>query len=230
VAGGTRAGVGILGGTFNPPHLGHLAAAQHARERLGLERVVLMPANTSPGKQGELDPGPEHRLQMCRLAVTGQDGVGVCALEIERGGTSYTVDTLRAIHASHPNAELTLIVGADTASTLPTWREPQTLLELADIAVVARSGSAEREVRERLRALLERSQRRSEQRAGGESGTDTAAQRGRIRFLQMLTVDVSSSLARETAAGDGPLAELVGPAVAGYIREHGLYGAPRGSA
>jgi nicotinate-nucleotide adenylyltransferase len=198
------AGTGILGGTFNPPHLGHLAAARHARERLGLERVLLMPAHTAPHKRHEPDPGAAHRLAMCRLAAADTEGVGVCALELERGGASYTVDTLRAIHASHPNAELTLIVGADTASTLPGWREPAALLELADLAVVARGGADELAVRDDLDALL-----------GGEPQ--------RVRFLQMPPVEISSSLARETAARGGPLAELVGPAVADYIREHGLY-------
>jgi nicotinate-nucleotide adenylyltransferase len=196
--------VGILGGTFNPPHRGHLAVARYARAQLGLARVLLMPAHSSPHKRGEPDPGPEHRLQMCRLAVAEDEQLGVCALEVERGGASYTVDTLRAIRASHPSAELTLIVGADTASTLPRWREPRALLELAELAVVARSGSDERAVRERLRGLL---------------AHDTAG----VRFLQMPPVEVSSSLARETAARGAPLEELVGAAVADYINEHALY-------
>src|SRR5437660_315879 len=108
-----------------------LALASHALDALALRRVVLMPAHTSPYKPSAPDPGPEHRLRMCRLLVGGAPGVSVCALEIERGGTSYTVDTLTAIHASHPDAELTFIVGADTASTLPAWREPARLLRLA---------------------------------------------------------------------------------------------------
>ena len=201
-----RGAVGILGGTFNPPHLGHLAAARRALEQLGLERVVLMPAHTAPHKRDEPDPGAEHRLAMCRLAVAGRDGLEVCGMELERGGASYTVDTLRDIHASHPNAELTLIVGADTAATLPTWREPGALLELADLAVVTRSGSAERDVRERLAPLLDAAQ-------------------ARVRFLEMPAVDVSSSEVRSRAARGGSLEELVGRDVADYIHEHELYGA-----
>ena len=180
--------------------------ARHVRDALGLDRVVLMPAHTAPHKTAEPDPGPEHRLAMCRLAVAGEDGLGACALEVERGGASFTVDTLRAIHASHPDAELTFIVGADTASTLPSWREADALIELARIAVVARSGSAAEDVRERLGAMVN----------GGA---------GRIRFLRMPAVDVSSSLARERAAAGEPLADIVGEGVARYIVEHRLYGA-----
>ena len=95
-------GLGILGGSFNPPHRGHVELARHALRELGLRRVLLMPARISPGKPVEEDPtiptAREHRLEMCRLAVAGVEGVEACALEIEREGPSYTVDTLRALH------------------------------------------------------------------------------------------------------------------------------------
>jgi nicotinate-nucleotide adenylyltransferase len=200
--------LGILGGTFNPPHLGHLAVAAHARSELALERVVLMPARIPPHKAVERDPGAEHRLAMCRLLVAGAAGLSACALELEREGPSYTVDTLRAIHASHPQAELTLIVGADIASTLPAWREPQRLLELATLAVAARPGSRRRAVLQALGAL----------------GQDK-----RVEFLHAPTIDASSSQAREGALAGEPIGELVGDAVAGYIAEHGLYAAGVGA-
>jgi nicotinate-nucleotide adenylyltransferase len=194
----------VLGGTFNPPHLGHLALARHARQQLGLEHVLLVPTHTTPHKvngediEDRRDPGPAHRLRMCRLAVHGVDGVTVCAVEIERGGLSYTVDTLRSLHASHPHAELTFIVGADTASTLGSWREPEQLLELAQLAVATRTG------------------------AGGEARTGA----DRVRFLDMPPIDVSSSLVRRRVADGDAVDDLVGPAVAGYIAEHGLYRTP----
>jgi nicotinate-nucleotide adenylyltransferase len=193
--------LGILGGTFNPPHLGHLAVARHARLELGLELVLLVPAHTAPykaggaGSPGGRDPGPKHRLRMCRLLGAGAEGLSVCALEIERGGLSYTVDTLESLHASHPDAELTLIVGADTASTIGSWRQPARLLELAHLAVAARAGA----VRQPL--------------PGAE----------RVRFLEMPTIEVSSSLVRQRVADGESIDELVGAAVAGYIAEHGLY-------
>jgi nicotinate-nucleotide adenylyltransferase len=191
--------IGILGGTFNPPHLGHLAVACHARDELSLERVLLIPAHTAPhksdgeGGSGGRDPGPEHRLRMCQLMVDGVAGLSVCAVEIERGGLSYTVDTLRSIHASHPNAELTLIVGADIASTLSSWREPAQLLELAQLAVAARDD--------------------------GRAGEPAQG----VTFLEMPAVEVSSSTVRRRAAAGEPIESLVGPAVAGYIAAHGLY-------
>ncbi|MGO9319279.1 MAG: nicotinate-nucleotide adenylyltransferase [Solirubrobacteraceae bacterium] len=219
--------LGILGGTFNPPHLGHLAVARHAREELGLQRVLLVPAHTAPyksdgeGRWGGRDPGPEHRLHMCQLAVQGVEGLSVCALEIERGGLSYTVDTLRSIHASHPDAELTFIVGADTASTLGSWREPAQLLELAHLAVAMRAGAARRRVLDALAGIGV---------AAADPGAaiaDAGAERTRagvaVSFLEMPTIEVSSSMARRRVANGEPVEELVGPAVAGYIAEHRLY-------
>jgi nicotinate-nucleotide adenylyltransferase len=167
-----------------------------------------MPARISPHKLETDDPGREHRLQMCTLLLAGMDGLSVCALEIERDGPSYTVDTLSAIDSSHPHAELTFIVGADTARTLPTWREPAKLLQLADLAVAARSGTDRREVLESIASL-------------GDSS--------RVRFLDTPLLENSSSLARERVALGEPIDELVGGAVAGYIAEHGLYRAGAGA-
>jgi nicotinate-nucleotide adenylyltransferase len=214
--------VGILGGSFNPPHLGHCALAQHAREQLGLERVVLVPAYVSPHKSEAEDPGPEHRLNMCRLLIGDASGLSVCGLEIERGGASYTVDTLEALHASHPSAELTFIVGADTASTLPAWREPARLLELAELAVAARAGSTREDVLDRVASIGVGADRfaSSTQPAAADR---SAAEPPSVRFLDMPVVDASSSVARERAARGLPIDELVGSDVARYIVEHGLY-------
>jgi nicotinate-nucleotide adenylyltransferase len=175
-----------------------------------LERVLLVPAHTPPHKTPGEDPGPKHRLCMCRLAVEGVAGLSVCAQEIERGGPSYTVDTLKALHASNEDAELTLIVGADIASALPSWREPGTLLELAHLAVAGRDGAERRRVLDAVATL----------------GVDEAAGRRlteRVRFLQMPAIDVSSSAVRSRVEQGMPVEQLVGPSVAAYIAEHGLY-------
>jgi len=176
--------------------------------------MLLMPVHTPPhkpagdGDWGARDPGPRHRLRMCELTADAHRGLRACALEIERGGASYTVDTLRGIHASHPHARLTFVVGADTACTLASWREPAELLALADLAVAAREGSDPGLVLDTLAAL------------------DPGGPSARVRFLQMPPIDVSSSLARQRAARGEPLEQLVGPAVAAYIAEHRLYGWP----
>jgi nicotinate-nucleotide adenylyltransferase len=210
--------LGILGGTFNPPHLGHLALARHARDELGLDLVLLMPAHIPPHKPVEEDPGPEHRLRMCRLLVADTGGLSVCAQEIERGGPSYTVDTLEAVHEDHPGIRLTFILGADTASTLPTWREPAKLLELADLAVAARSGSAGPQVLEKLVPLTT---------APGDGvrahqlATDREA--AGVRFLHMPLMEISSSMVRRCTARGEPIEDLVGRSVARYIAAHGLY-------
>jgi nicotinate-nucleotide adenylyltransferase len=161
-----------------------------------------------PDGRGASDPGPRHRLRMCEIAVADEPGLSVCALEVERGGLSYTVDTLRSIRASHPDAELTFIVGADTATTLGSWREPAQLLALARLAVAARAGAARQRV---LDALVEIGV------AGGQSAS------GAVSFLEMPAIEASSSLARRRVAAGEAVDDLVGPAVARYIAEHGLY-------
>ena len=206
--------VGILGGTFNPPHLGHVALARHARAELGLERVLLMPANIAPNKGAVSDdPGPEHRLAMCRLTVAREAGLEASALEIERGGTSYTVDTVQAIHDTHPDSELTLIVGADTARTLPSWRESARLLSLVRLAVAERD---EADPSQDAPASLSSSS------ASLPSALGIDSQPGVVR-LRMSKLAVSSSAVRELLAAGRPVVQLVGEAVAGYIAEHGLY-------
>ena len=196
------ASLGILGGSFNPPHLGHLACARAARERLGLDEVWLMPVFAPPHKEPVADPGAAHRLALCEAAAGEQEGLAVCAREIERGGASYTVDTLRELHATHPEDELTWIAGGDMAACLPQWREPEQVLSLARFAVAERVGAE--------RARVERA-------VGGLAG------RGSLAFFDMPRVDVSSSLVRERVAAEEPIDDLVPPAVERYIAAHGLY-------
>jgi nicotinate-nucleotide adenylyltransferase len=185
--------------------------------------VLLVPAHTAPYKSGGagargggsgLDPGSAHRLRMCELAVADEDGLSVCALEVERGGLSYTVDTLRAIHASHPHAQLTFILGADTASTLGSWREPAQLLALARLAVAARAGAARQRVLDALADI---------DAASGARGANGQPAPGAVSFLEMPAIEASSSTARQRVAAGQAVEDLVGSAVAGYIAEHGLY-------
>lgn len=196
--------LGILGGTFNPPHIGHLICAQEALDQLALDRVVLMPAHQPPHKQVDGDPGAEARCELCRLAIEGEDRLEVSRLELERAGRSYTVDTLRTLHDQHPQDDLTFIVGGDMARSLPTWREPEAVLELATLAVAERAGAERDDIRGELRTLR------------GATGE-------RVRFFDMPRIDVSSTMLRERVATSRPIRYLVPDAVAQAIAQNGWY-------
>ncbi len=195
--------VGLLGGTFNPPHVGHLVCAEEARTALALDQVLLLPVHTPPHKELQADPGPEVRLELCRLAVGDAEGIEVSALEVERPGRSYTVDTLKALHDARPEDDLTFIAGADQAAGLPGWREPATVLELAELAVAEREATRRDDVLDELYGL---------------PGVPE-----RVRFFSMPRIDVSSSLIRRRVAGGLPIRWLVPDAVERAIAERGLY-------
>lgn len=196
--------LGVLGGTFNPPHLAHLLCASEAADQLGLDRVLLVPAHEPPHKEVPADPGPEVRAGLCDLAVAGDDRLAVSRIELDRGGRSYTVETLRALRELHPGGEVWFIVGGDMAMSLPTWREPAEILRLARLAVAERSGAVRRDILDRLRADL----------PGAE---------GRIDFFAMPRLDVSSSEIRRRVADGRSIRYLVPDAVARRIAELGLY-------
>jgi nicotinate-nucleotide adenylyltransferase len=132
--------LGLFGGTFDPPHTGHLIAAQDACSALGLDRVIFVPARIPPHKQNrELTPAP-LRLSLLRAAVAGDDRFEVDDLELEREGPSYTVDTVRVWRSRHPDAELYLLLGADQYAEFDSWRDPAAIRADARIAVLSREG------------------------------------------------------------------------------------------
>jgi nicotinate-nucleotide adenylyltransferase len=132
--------LGLLGGSFDPIHHGHLIVARALREALGLDAVLLVPAAVQPLKRGRHGAAPEHRARMVELAVEGEPGLVADRIEIERGGPSYTVDTLRALRARAPETGWTLLVGSDAAAELPRWREATALPSLAEVILFARPG------------------------------------------------------------------------------------------
>jgi len=190
--------LGLLGGTFNPPHLGHLVCAQEARVQLGLDRVEFVPVHAPPHKDVADDPGPEVRLELCRAAVAGDDALGVCDIEVRRPGPSFTVDTLRELDAE--DQELTFIVGGDMALSLPTWREPAEVLRIARLGVAERAGARRADIEERVAPLG-----------------------GRIEFFAMPRIDISSSDVRRRVAEGRPIRYLVPEAVAAAIEDQDLY-------
>jgi nicotinate-nucleotide adenylyltransferase len=194
--------VGILGGTFNPPHLGHLVCAQEAYLQRRLDRVILIPARIPPHKPIEQEPGAEHRLELCRRAVQGDRRFAVSDLEVRRSGLSYTVDTLIRLHSQAPDNELFLIVGGDVAAGLRDWHEPERVLSLASLAVAKRRGTSRAAVDAALHSLR-----------GGE----------RAEFFRMPRIGVSSTMIRRRVRAGEPIKYLVPDAVADYIDRHQLY-------
>ena len=196
--------VGILGGAFNPPHLGHLILAQEAHSQLGLDRVVWMPYGEPSHRVLPDDPGPEARFTMCESAVGTDARFAVSRIEIDRAGPVYTIDTLRQLRGSRPDDELFLLLGGDQAASLADWRSPEEVLSLAVVAVVERHEWRRSKIVERLGALW------SEE---------------RLRFLDMPRVEISSSLVRRRARAGQPIRYLVPDRVASYVGELSLYGA-----
>ena len=186
--------LGIFGGTFDPPHIGHLLAAVDAVERLALDRLVLVPAATQPLKTGRVTAAADHRLAMTRLLVEGDSRFEVDPVEIERAGLSFSVDTLAAFAERHPTAERYFLVGADVLRTFDRWREPARVLELATLVVLTRDDGQE------------------------EMTIPATAQR-----LPTRRVDVSSTEIRARVAAGRSLRGFVPDSVAAYIAAHGLY-------
>lgn len=194
--------LGLLGGTFNPPHLGHLVCAQEAHSQLGLDRVLFVPARIPPHKPVEHEPGPEHRLQLCRLAVAADERFAVSDMELQREGLSFTVDTLKMLRTQAPQDELVLIIGGDIAAGLTEWHEPEQVLELATVAIAARRGTSRDAVDGTLAQL--------------DAGD-------RARFFAMPRIEVSSTMLRRRVGAGEPIRYFVPNQVEDYIQRHGLY-------
>lgn len=198
--------LGVLGGTFDPPHVGHLLLAEEARLALGLGQVLFTPAGGPWRKAGqELSPR-EDRLAMVRLAVADNPHFAVSALEIEREGPSYTAETLTELRDQlGRETELFFIMGADSLADFPHWHEPQRILELARLAVAERPEPEDVALEEGLADDLAR------------------AMRERVIWLRMPLVAISASVVRERVRRGLSIRCWVPPSVEEYIRQHGLY-------
>lgn len=190
---------GLMGGTFNPPHVAHLIVAQEVRERLTLDEVVLVPTYDHPFK-GAAAAEPRHRAAMVELAVAGDPGLSADRIEVERGGTSYTVETLRALRERQPGTEWSLIIGRDNLEELPQWRESEALPDLASVIVTTR----------------------------GRDGPATPLPfSGRCSFVSVPAIEISSTKIRARIEAGKSIRHWVSPAVEAYIRENALYQAAR---
>jgi nicotinate-nucleotide adenylyltransferase len=192
--------VGVLGGTFDPPHIGHLVAAQEAWWQLRLHEVRLVPAGDPPHKPAGTRFPADLRVRLVARAIEGHPAFTLSRAELEREGPSYTVDTLAAVAAAEPDVALWFILGGDQLMALPTWHDPGRLLRLARLAVVRRPGQDPRDL------------------------ADVAATvaPGRVDWVDMPEVGVSSSMLRERLAAGRPVRYLVPPGVAELLAAEGL--------
>lgn len=190
--------IGILGGTFDPPHVGHLIVAEHVRAELGLDRVYFIPAVIPPHKQRRDDIAPaETRLELLRLAVADNPAFAVSDLEVRRGGISYTVDTLRALRLEHPSDAFYLLVGMDNLSEFGSWKEPDMIQRIARVVVMTRPGfEADPEIVDRGRNMI---------------------------VCAVPQIGISSSDVRQKLGKGRSVRYLVPDRVARYIADEGLY-------
>jgi nicotinate-nucleotide adenylyltransferase len=195
--------VGVVGGTFDPVHLGHVAMAEAAAACAGLDRVLLVPAGEPPHRGPATAPASD-RLEMCRLAAAGHPGLEVSDVELRRPGPSYTVDTLRTLAEERPGDELDLVLGWDAARDLRSWRSPDEVLRLARLVVVTRPGYPKPGPGDLAAA-----------------GIDPAT----TILCDASTPDVFSTDVRQLAERGGSLTGLVDPAVEAYLRGRHLYAA-----
>lgn len=189
--------IGVFGGTFDPPHLGHLLAAQLALEELNLDEVLFTPTHESYHK-GPTGASATERLRMVELATAGIDAFSVSRLEIDRGGPSYTIDTLHTLGAGSGGNEYTLIMGSDSFATFDSWRQSKEIRNLVQLAVISRPGGS----------------RHPQVETFGD----------RVRVLGPALCSISSALCRERFAAGRSNRLLIPDSVLGFIFEHGLYG------
>jgi nicotinate-nucleotide adenylyltransferase len=189
-----RRRLGVFGGTFDPPHHGHLIAASDAYAALRLDRLLLVPAADPPHKKGAVHASAEQRLRMLRAAVAGDPRFEVVELELRRAGPSYTVDTLRELRGLEPDAELVFLLGIDQFRALESWREPETVASLARLGVLSRDGES-----------------------------PVTGGRFPAEHVPITRVDISATEIRRRAAAGESIRYLVPEAVRAIVEEEGLY-------
>lgn len=196
--------LGIYGGSFDPVHLGHLLLAETCREACELDRVMFLPCGQSPHKPRGAIASGQQRAEMLEFAVAGDSRFGVCRIELERSGPSFTVETLRQLRVEQPDSELFFLMGADSLADLPLWREPQAILELATIVAVNRGHRPPPDwlsLENRLGSIV----------------------RDRVRLVTMPAIDLSATEIRERIRSTRSVRFQVPRAVEEYIRHNGLY-------
>lgn len=217
--------IGVLGGTFDPVHLGHLAVAVEATRALALDEVLLVPSHMAPHRWAEPSASMFHRFAMVALATLQDERFAASDLELNRPGASFTADTLRGLQAAGCSPlQLFFLTGADAFAEIATWRDFPHVLTLAHFVVVSRPGVPSTTLPGRLPELASRMLTLQR---GAQAPPENQPE-PRVFLIECPTPDVSSTGVRARARAGRPLAGLVPPEVDAYIRRHGLYGAPTG--
>jgi nicotinate-nucleotide adenylyltransferase len=196
--------LGVFGGTFDPPHIGHLVVAQVAMEEMGLDKVLFVPAGVNPLKVGKQVTSAQHRLQMVKLAVASHPQFEVSEWELDQPGPSFTVHTLEYFHQQDPEAELFFIIGADNLHILPKWRHVERIVELATILAVTRPGFDLKTSTETVFALFPHISKR-------------------IRGVEIPGLEISSTWIRERLVKNRSVEHLLPQEVIRYTEENKLY-------
>ncbi len=194
--------MGVLGGTFDPPHYGHLVLAEQARQELALGQILWVPAADPPHKQGQRITPVRHRLAMLQLAIADNPAFTWSNVDIDRAGPHYTADMLELLMAAYSGSSLILLLGEDSLRDLPTWHQPKRVLSLASLAVMRRWDSSLN------MDLLE---------------TALPGVSSQVHFLQIPRLDISGQYIRAKASAGWSVRYLLPDSVAGYIAEHDLY-------
>lgn len=214
--------IAIFGGSFNPIHFGHLRIAEEVRQGLGPDRVVFMPAAVAPHKPGERQAPSEDRLQMIRLAIEDNPGFEVSDMELKRGGTSYTIDTVEELKGKKPGDRISLILGDDSFNDISTWCEYERLLEMAHFIVVPRPGYGTKNIGEALPVELARKFWYD-----ARSGSYLNSFGTSVTYFETTLMAVSSSDIREMTAGGKSARYLLPDKVMEYMLKKGLYSSGR---
>jgi nicotinate-nucleotide adenylyltransferase len=214
----------VFGGTFDPIHIAHLRCAEEARQQLGLDQVLFIPASDPPHKARRITPAV-HRLAMTRLAIAGNPAFRVSPLEIERDGPSYTIDTLHELRARLPKTvALTLLVGLDAFRDIGTWKDYRELFALADLGVWSRPPLPPAALRSLLPVAARRDFCYGPSRATLRHRTGT-----QIRFVTVTALEVSASAIRQRLRRGQSIRYLVPPPVERYLTRHRLYARRQGA-
>jgi nicotinate-nucleotide adenylyltransferase len=213
----------VLGGSFNPIHLGHLLLADEIQERLGLDQVLFVPASLPPHKPSGGLAAPEHRDAMVRLAIAGHPRFAVSDLELRRPGPSYTVDTLEEIRlGTDPTTEIFLLLGSETFLDLLAWKEPARLAQLARLVVIPRVGASFDPKGREARKILQEIGQEQWVPVPDAGGIPALPPKG-VLLAPVLSLPISASELRRRVREGRSIAYRVPPAVEAYILAHGLY-------